>query len=78
MNSKRELTIDLVHEQLIRTIYEQSILPIDDPMTEDLTVSCCTVANDSVADECQIVNLDFKKWTSMSVNFAMLEEWLLF
>ena len=59
MNSKRELTTDVVHEQLISTIYEQSILlPIDDTMAEDLIVSCCAVANDSVAHECQMVNPD--------------------
>ena len=31
------------------TIYEQSITPIDDTMAEDLIVSCCTEANNSVA-----------------------------
>ena len=40
MNSKRELSIDVVHEQLISTIYEQSISPVDDTMAEDLIVSC--------------------------------------
>ena len=65
MNSKRELSIDVVHEQLISTIYEQSILPVDDIMAEDLIVSCSTEANNSVADECQM-NPDVKKWTSMS------------
>ena len=42
MNSKRELSIDVVHEQLISTIYEQSILPVDDTKAEDLIVSCRT------------------------------------
>ena len=36
VNSKRELSIDLVHEQLISTIYEQSISPVDNTMAEDL------------------------------------------
>ena len=40
VNSKRELSIDVVHEQLISTIYEQSISPVDDTMAEDLIVSC--------------------------------------
>ena len=59
MNSTRESSIDVVHEQLISTIYEQSILPLDDIMAEDLIVSCCTEANNSVADECQM-NLDVR------------------
>ena len=42
MNSKRELSIDVVREQLISTIYEQSISPVDDTVVEDLTVSCRT------------------------------------
>ena len=79
MNSKRELSIDVVHEQLISTIYEQSISAVDDTMAEDLIVSCRTqCANNSVADECQM-NPDVTKWTSMSEgrdNFAMLEDWL--
>ena len=65
MNSKRELSIDVVHEQLISTIYEQSILPVDETMAEDLIVSCSTEANNSVADECQM-NPDVKKRTFMS------------
>ena len=80
LNSKRELTIDVVHGQLISTIYEQSILlPIDDIMAEDLIVSCCNVANGLIGDECQIVNPDVNKWTSMSeghVSFAILEDYL--
>ena len=63
---------------LISTIYEQSILPVDDTMAEDLIVSCCTDANNSVADECWM-NSDVKKWTFLSEgcdNFAMLEDWL--
>ena len=46
---------------------------VDDTMAKDLFVSCCTEANNSVADECKI-NRDVKKWTSMSEesdNFAM-------
>ena len=39
MNSKRELSIDVVHEQLRSTIYEQSISPLGDSMAEDLIVS---------------------------------------
>ena len=39
VNSKRELSIDAVHEQLRSTIYEQSISPVDDTMAEDLIVS---------------------------------------
>ena len=39
MNSKRELSIDVVHEQLISTIYEQSISPVDDTMAEELIVN---------------------------------------
>ena len=42
MNSKRELSIDVVHEQLISTIYEQSNSPVDDAVVEDLTISCYT------------------------------------
>ena len=47
-------------------------------MAKDLIVSCCTDANISVADECQ-VNSHVKKWMFMSEgrdNFAMLEDWL--
>ena len=39
MSSKRELSIDIVYEQLISTIYEQRISPVDDTMAEDLIVS---------------------------------------
>ena len=63
---------------LISTIYEQSILPVDDTLAEDLIVSCCTDANTSDADECRM-NSDVKKWTFLSEgcdNFAMLEDWL--
>ena len=42
MNSKGELSIDVVHEQLISTIYEQSISPVDNARAEDLIVSCRT------------------------------------
>ena len=35
MNSKRELSIDAVHEQLISTVYEQSILLVDHNMVEE-------------------------------------------
>ena len=42
VNSKRELSIDVVLEQLIGTIYEKSISPVDDTMAEDLIVSCRT------------------------------------
>ena len=35
----RELSINVVHEQLRSTIYEQSISPVDDTMAEDLIVS---------------------------------------
>ena len=42
MNSKRELSIDVVHEQLVSTIYEQSVSPVDDTVVEDLIVSCRT------------------------------------
>ena len=38
----RELSINVVHEQLRSTIYEQSISPVDDTMAEDLIVSCRT------------------------------------
>ena len=58
-------SIDVVHEQLISTIYEQSILPVDKTMAEDLIVSCSTEANNSVADECQM-NPDVKKRTFTS------------
>ena len=66
---------------LISTIYEQSILPVDDTMAEDLIVSCCTDANHSIADECQMNYCDVKKWTFISEgrdNYAMLEDWLFF
>ena len=36
---ERELSIDVVHEQLRSTIYEQGISPVDDTMAEDLIVS---------------------------------------
>ena len=39
VNSKRELSIDVVHEQLRSTIYEQGISPVDDTVAEDLIVS---------------------------------------
>ena len=51
---------------LMSTIYEQSIILyyiIDDTMAEDMIVSCCTEANNSVAEECQM-NRNVKKWTS--------------
>ena len=35
----RELSINVVHEQLRSTIYEQSISPVDDTIAEDLIVS---------------------------------------
>ena len=35
----RELSIDVVHEQLRSTIHEQSISPVDDTMAEDSIVS---------------------------------------
>ena len=38
---------------LISTIYEQSILPVDDTMAEYLIVSCCTDVKNSVSDECR-------------------------
>ena len=49
VNSKRDLSIDVVHEQLRSTIYEQGISPVDDTMAEDLIV--VSEANNSVADE---------------------------
>ena len=85
MNSKRELLIDVhvVHgqyyEQAQFFIYEQSILPVDDTLAEDLIVSCYTDANNSVADECQMNSDLKKKWTFISEgrdNFAMLKDWL--
>ena len=42
MNLKRVLSMDVVHEQLISAIYEQSISPVDDTKAEDLIVSCRT------------------------------------
>ena len=39
---------------LISTICDQRIIPIDDTMAEDFIASCCTEANNSVADECQM------------------------
>ena len=39
---------------LVSTICDQRIIPIDDTMAEDLIASCCTEANNSVADECQM------------------------
>ena len=36
--TQRELSIDVVHEQLRSTIYEQGISPVDDTMAEDLIV----------------------------------------
>ena len=74
----KERLNDVVHEQLMSKIYEQSVILIDDTMAEDLIVSCCTEANISVADECQM-NPDVEKWTSVSEgsnNFAVLEDWL--
>ena len=51
----RELSIDVVHEQLRSTIYEQSISPVDDTMAEDLIVTVIvSEANNSVADELQM------------------------
>ena len=44
---------------LTSTIYEQSILPVDDTLAEDLIVSCYTDAHNSVADERQM-NSDLK------------------
>ena len=50
----QELSIDLidvVHEQLMSTIYEQSILPVDDTMADDLIVpeqlSCRWMSDES-------------------------------
>ena len=42
---------------LMSTIYEHSIILyyiIDDTMAEDMIVSCCTEANNSVGEECQM------------------------
>ena len=39
VNSKRELSINVVHEQLRSIIYEHGISPVDDTMAEDLIVS---------------------------------------
>ena len=42
---------------LMSTIYEHSIILyyiIDDTMAEDTIVSCCTEANNSVGEECQM------------------------
>ena len=79
MNSKRELSIDVVHEQLISTIYEQSILPVDDTMAEDfLYTVVLSEANNSVADECQM-NPHVTHVHDLSEgcdNFAMSEDWL--
>ena len=41
-------------------------LPIT--MAEDLIVSCCIEANNSVAHECQM-NPDVTKWTSLIIIF---------
>ena len=52
VNSKTELSIDVVHEQLRSTIYEQGISPVDDTMAEYLIVSLRdSEANNSVADK---------------------------
>ena len=51
---------------------------VGDTTAQELIVSCCTEANNSVADEC-LMNRNVKKWTSMSEgsdNFAMLEDCL--
>ena len=72
----KEKINDVVHEQLMNTSYELSIIPINDSLAEDLIVSCCTEANNSVADECQM-NPDVTKWAFVSEgsdNFAMLEQ----
>ena len=64
----KERINDVVHEQSMTTSYEQSMIP-----KYDFFVSCCTEANNSVADQCQM-NRNIKKWTSMSEgsdNFAM-------
>ena len=69
MNSKREFTMKCMSNQWAQ---------VDDTTAQELIVSCCTEANDSVADECQM-NRNVKKWTSMSEgsdNFAMLEDCL--
>ena len=52
VNSKidqRELSIDVVHEKLISTIYEQNISPVDDTMAEDLIVSCLTQCSEQLS-----------------------------
>ena len=71
-HSKRELSIDVVHEQLVGTIYEQSISPAEDTMAERLD---CKLSF-SVRRTTQLP--DVTKWTSISErrdNFAMLEDW---
>ena len=72
----KEKINDVVHEQLMNTSYELSIIPINDSLAEDLVVSCCTKANNSVADECQM-NPDVTKWAFVSEgsdNCALLEQ----
>ena len=53
---------------LMSTTYEHSIILyyiIDDTMAEDMIVSCCTEANNSVGEECQMNRQgNVKKWTS--------------
>ena len=69
----KETINDVVHERSMSAIYEQSMTLIDDTMAKDLIVSCCTEANNSVADKCQM-NRNVKKWASMSEgsdNFAL-------
>ena len=66
-----------LHEQIVSTIYEQRFIPIDDTMAKDLILSCCTEANNSVTDKCQMIP-DVNKWTPLSEgsdNFAMLERY---
>ena len=43
----KETTNDVVHEQIMSTIYEQRVIPIDDTMAEDMIVSCCAEAKNS-------------------------------
>ena len=48
----KERINDVVHEQSVSTTCEQGMIPIDDNLAKDFIVSCCTDANNSVADEC--------------------------
>ena len=73
VNSKRELLIEVVHEQLRSPIYEQGISPVDDTMAEDLIVSLRSQWSEQPSCRWMALRTSMSKGRD---NFAILEDWL--